>query len=83
MTEEQITFEPGQYPETWLVRLGDRPMGAVGYAEGDGRWRAAWQGKLVGSSYETREEAANALVERRRREDLLSRGVEGGEFRGH
>ena len=64
--DEQLTFEPGAYPETWLVRCAGEPVGAVGYAEGDGRWRAAWRGSIVGASYETREEAARALVERRR-----------------
>ena len=31
--------------------------------------RAAWHGDLVGESYETREEAAEALIERRRHEE--------------
>jgi hypothetical protein len=59
-----LAFEPGMYPETWLVKWNGRPVGAVGYAEGDGRWRAAWRGNLVGESYETREEAAQVLIDR-------------------
>lgn len=64
--DEQLTFEPGAYAETWLVRCAGEPVGAVGYAAGDGRWRAAWRGALVGDSYDSREDAAHALVERRR-----------------
>jgi len=60
---DEVEFEPGSYPETWLVKQADRPCGAVGYAVGDGRWRAAWQGKLVGDSFESREDAAAALVQ--------------------
>lgn len=62
--DEELQFEPGQYPETWLVTWRGRPVGAVGYAEGDGLWRAAWRGSLLGTSYETREEAAQVLIER-------------------
>lgn len=63
-----LTYEPGSHADTWLVRHRGRPVGAVGYALGDGRWRAAWQGQLVGASYDTREEAAMALVERMEQE---------------
>lgn len=59
-----LTFEQGAYLDVWLVRWQGRPIGAVGYAEGDGRWRAAWQGNVVGSSYATRDEAARVLLER-------------------
>jgi hypothetical protein len=65
----EVIYEPGMYADTWLVKQGGRPAGAVGFALGDGRWRAAWHGDLVGASYETREEAAEALIERRRREE--------------
>jgi hypothetical protein len=65
MEPTDLTFEPGTYIDTWLVRWRGQPVGAIGYAEGDGRWRAAWQGNVVGTSYATREEAARALVERR------------------
>jgi hypothetical protein len=57
-----IQFEPGAYPEVWLVKHEGQPCGAVGYAQGDDRWRAAWRGELVGESYESREQAAQALV---------------------
>ena len=65
MSESDLTFEQGTYIDTWLVRWRGQPIGAVGYAEGDGRWRAAWQGNVVGTSYASREEAARALIERR------------------
>jgi len=68
MDGAEFTFEAGSRPETWLVKHRGRPVGAVGYAEGDGRWRAAWRGNLVGSSYDTREEAARALLARLERE---------------
>ncbi|MHB8573711.1 MAG: hypothetical protein ACYDCQ_00105 [Dehalococcoidia bacterium] len=67
MKPHDFAFEPGMHPDTWLVRYRGRPVGAIGYAMGDGRWRAAWQGTLVGDSYETREEAARVLVERMER----------------
>jgi hypothetical protein len=62
-----ITYEQGMYYDTWLVKYRGNPMGAVGYAFGDGRWRAAWRGNLVGDSYPTQEAAARALIERRLR----------------
>ncbi len=60
----EFSFEPGSHEDVWLAKYRGRPIGAVGYALGDGRWRAAWHGDLVGSSYETREEAVRALLER-------------------
>ena len=63
--DDALTFEQGTYLDTWLVRWRGQPIGAVGYAEGDGRWRAAWQGNVVGGSYASREEAAHVLIERR------------------
>jgi hypothetical protein len=68
MDPRDLSFEPGIYPDTWLVRYRGQPVGAIGYAEGDGRWRAAYQGSVVGTSYDTREDAARVLVERRARE---------------
>jgi hypothetical protein len=65
---DELSYEPGIYPDTWLVRYRGHSVGAIGYAEGDGRWRAAYQGNVVGTSYDTREEAAWVLVERRARE---------------
>lgn len=64
-----VEFEPGAYPEVWLAKHEGQPCGAVGYAPGDGRWRAAWRGNLVGdrNGYETREEAAQILIEMKRR----------------
>lgn len=68
---EGVEFEPGDYPEVWLVRYQGQPCGAVGFAPGDGRWRAAWRGELVGESYESREEAAAVLLAlRRQRENV-------------
>jgi len=67
MDESELSFEQGSYLDTWLVRWRGQPVGAVGYAEGDGRWRAAWQGTVVGTSYATREDAAQALIARRLR----------------
>lgn len=73
MDPHDLAFEPGMYPDTWLVRYRGRPVGAIGYAVADDRWRAAWHGDLIGGSCETREEAAQVLVERSERED---RGLE-------
>lgn len=64
----RFSFEPGSHEDVWLAKYEGRPIGAVGYALGDGRWRAAWRGALVGESYATREEAAEALLARLRRE---------------
>jgi hypothetical protein len=69
METPELTFESGAYSDTWLVRWRGKPVGAVGYAEGDGRWRAAWQGNVVGDSYATREEAARVLVQRRQQDN--------------
>jgi hypothetical protein len=67
---EGVEFEPGDYPEVWLVRYQGQRCGAVGFAPGDNRWRAAWRGELVGEHYESRDEAAAVLLDlRRRRED--------------
>jgi len=74
MDDEPFTFLPGDRPETWLVRHAGTPIGAVGYADGDGRWRAAWKGILVGTSYASREEAAEMLLERMRLERALQDG---------
>ncbi len=60
---DDVQFEPGAYPEVWLVKHHCQPCGAVGYAQGDDRWRAAWRGALVGESFESREQAAQALIE--------------------
>jgi len=64
----RFSFEPGSHQDVWLARYDGRPIGAVGYALGDGRWRAAWRGELVGGAYDTREEAARALFQRLRDE---------------
>ena len=82
MQEQRLTFEPGMHAETWLVRCDGEPVGAVGYAEGDGRWRAAWHGALVGTSYDTRTDAARALIERRRAGSSLARAEGAGEQSG-
>lgn len=71
MLVAEFTFEQGAYPEVWLVKHEGQPCGAVGFAQGDNRWRAAWQGVLVGDSYETREQAAEALLEAHRRRSAL------------
>jgi hypothetical protein len=72
--DPDVSYEPGMYGDTWLVKYRGRPVGAIGYAIGDGRWRAAWRGDLVGGSYESREEAAQVLVDRRLREDGAANG---------
>ncbi|HEY7294451.1 MAG TPA: hypothetical protein VH916_05380 [Dehalococcoidia bacterium] len=63
-----FSFEPGSHDDVWLAKYRGRPIGAVGYALGDGRWRAAWRGALVGDSYDSREDAARALLDRLERE---------------
>jgi hypothetical protein len=65
-----IEFEPGAYPEVWLVKQHGQPCGAVGFAPGDGRWRAAWRGNLVGDSCDTREEAVEILIDLKRHREL-------------
>jgi hypothetical protein len=64
----RFSFEPGSHEDVWLARYDGQPIGAVGYALGDGRWRAAWRGQLVGGDYDSREEAALALLRRLRDE---------------
>ncbi|HLZ70986.1 MAG TPA: hypothetical protein VKV26_13875 [Dehalococcoidia bacterium] len=67
--EAGFSFEPGSHEDVWLAKHQGRPIGAVGYALADGRWRAAWRGVLVGDSYDTREDAARALLERLHHEE--------------
>lgn len=67
---EGVEFEPGDYPEVWLVRYQGQPCGAVGFAPGDNRWRAAWRGELVGESYDSREDAAAVLLDLRRQREV-------------
>ena len=57
-------FEPGSHTDVWLAKYDGRPIGAVGFALADGRWRAAWRGSLVGGNYDSREDAALALLQR-------------------